>query len=110
MALDDEKRAELTEDVEAMRMLVETISTSGWQKIILPTFVALRKSYYSNLLNAENVQEMYKAQCAIKSLNVIISDKEHDIESDIDSQIRQGKEAAEALSKEKPEKPEEDKE
>lgn len=98
--LDSEKRAELEESVADMRMLDETVKTTGWRKIIIPTFEALRKSYYDKLLTAETLPEMYKAQCAIKSLNIILSDKERGIESDIDCRIRAGAEAAVILSKE----------
>lgn len=108
MALDDEKRAELEESVTSMRMLDEMVKTDGWQKIIIPTFIALRESYFAKLLNAETLPELYKAQCAIKSLNVILSDKKRKIVSDVDAQIQEGIEAVETLSKDK--EPEEDKE
>ena len=109
MALDDEKRVELEESVTSMRMLDEMVKTDGWQKIIIPTFIALRESYYAKLLIAETLPEMYKAQCAIKSLNIILSDKKRDVVSDVDNQIQEGLEAVEILSK-KPDEPEEDKE
>lgn len=110
MALDDEKRAELEEDATSMRMLDETVKTAGWQKIIVPTLTALRESYYIELLNAKTIEEMYKAQCAIKSLNVLLSDEKRNILSDVDGAIQKGREAVEILSKEKPEELEEDKE
>lgn len=102
--LDEEKRGELEESVTSMRMLDEMVRTDGWQKILIPTFTALRESYYIKLLSARELPDILKAQCAIKSLNVILSDKKRNVVSDIDRQIQEGQEAAETLSKEKPAK------
>lgn len=99
--ISDEKRAELEEAVTDMRLLDETVKTSGWQKIIKPTLEELRKSYFNKLMEAETLPEMFKAQAAVKSIDILLSDKNRNIESDVDRRIREGLEAVEILVKEK---------
>lgn len=99
--LDDEKRAEFEEAVTDMRMLAETIKTDGWQKIIKPTLEELRQSYFTKLMAAETLPELYKAQSAVMSIDILLSDESRNIEGDIDRKIREGIEAVEVLVKEK---------
>lgn len=102
--MDDEKRAELEEAVTDGRTLAETVNTDGWQKIIKPTFEELRQSYFNKLMEANTLSEMFKASAAVKSIDILISDKNRNIEGDVDRRIREGQEAAETLAKEKPKK------
>lgn len=101
MALSDESRAELLESVADMRLLDETVKTDGWQKIIEPLLKELRRIYFVKLMEAQNLPELFLAQSAIKSIDIFISDKARNVESDIDRRLREGKEAAEILAKEK---------
>ena len=95
---DEERLADLQEDVEKMRILDEMVKTPGWQWL-MDRFAELRKDYYMKLLNAGTEREIIVAQCAIKSLNVILSDPERKIESDVDRFIRTGGEAVKELKK-----------
>lgn len=99
--MDEEKRAELEEAVTDMRLLAETVKTDGWQKIIKLTLVELRQSYFNKLMEADSLSEMFKAQSAVKSIDILISDPGRNIEGDIDRRIREGSEAVEILSKDK---------
>lgn len=98
--LDDERRADLEDAVTDMRMLDETIKTAGWQKILLPAFANLRAGFIADLLRATDLPAMFKAQAEIKSIDLLTSE--------VTRRIQEGVNAVETLSKEKPEKPEED--
>ena len=99
--LDDERRADLEDAVAEMRMLDETVKTAGWQKLLVPAFIGMRAGFYKDLLNAKDLPAMFKAQAEIKSIDLLITE--------VDRRIREGQEAVEILSKDKPEE-DEDKE
>lgn len=94
--ISDEKRADLEEAVAEMRMLAETVKTAGWQKVLLLGFANLREGYMAELMNAKDLPSMFKAQSAIKSIDMLTGE--------VDRRIQEGKEAVEILSKEKEKK------
>ena len=91
--MDKERRADLEDAVAEMRLLDEMVKTAGWQKVIVPAYTRLRESFMADLLEAKDLPSMFKAQAEIKSVNLLIRD--------INRRIQEGKEAVEALSKEK---------
>lgn len=102
--MEQERLEELQEAVELMRMLDSMAKTNGW-KWLMERFAALRKDYYLKLLNAATQDETMTARCAIKSLNVILSDPDLKIESDVDRLIREGKEASKEIKSVKDKSP-----
>lgn len=91
--MDDETRAELIEQVEAYRLVDETIKTTGWNKFLLPRFERLKEAYSSVLMNATDMPSVIRAQEGIKAVDMLIDD--------INLCISEGREAIEVLAKEK---------
>ena len=91
--MDDETRGELTEQVEAFRMVDEMIKTVGWQKFILPRFDKLKEAHQQTLMNATELPVVIRAQESIKAIDWLIED--------INLCIAEGKEANETLANEK---------
>lgn len=93
--LDDETRAELIEQVAAFRAVDETIKTIGWQKFVLPRFERLKQAHTHNLMSAQELPDVIRAQESIKAINMLLDD--------INLCIEEGKEAVKTLAEEKDE-------
>jgi len=73
----------------------EMVKTTGWQKFILPRFERLKQAHQHQLMNAKELPDFIRAQESIKAVDMLTQD--------IDICLKEGREAAETLAKEKTE-------
>jgi len=93
--MDDETRAELTEQAAEYRLIDEMVKTKGWQALVIPRFEQIKERAMATLLRAAELNEFFRAQQTILAVDEVLST--------LMLKMKDGEEAAKQLAKDKEE-------